>query len=747
MKKIFSALVALFLAGVLAAGFAPVGQAQGIQTPEPTPVVDPANLDTVSFATLDPADIVLNGPFDSARVQFAIPSTWLLQDGASLNLVISGSFTSTAQNQSEAQGSGASLEISMNGEVIDTLFINWTDPQTVALQIPAAVLMSPRVDGRHVLDFSLDASIDCRFPHETSIVIMANSAVYLPHVNVAPKTNLNLLPAPIYQRYAFQVEPALLVVPPQPTADEIKAAMIIAAGFGRMSSGELALPVFPYNSLTDEQKSNSHLVFVGKPSSLQVLGQVNFPVGLTQQGLSSPGSQPDDGYIQMAVSPWNSARVVLYAGGNTDIGVVKAAQAISSGKVQPGASPNLTVISQVDPTVTQISSVLEDSTFTSLGYPTQTISGYGSGSNDYTFFIQPGQTVGDGAYANLIYNHSALLDYNTSSLVVSLNGQQIGSGRFTEATAATTNTLKVDIPSELVRIGENRLTLDVQLMPVNYCSGAAGNTLWVSVSNLSSIHLSLIPAAVNLSNQLVSLTQYDVPFLSSPTLDSVGLILDPSNPVGWSIAAALVSELGRQSSGIVLNPEVAFSDSVSDDFLKDNDLIVIGRPSKIPLVASMADVMPAPFEANNDLALERNMAVTYRLPSGSSLGYIEMFNSPFNDSRVVLTVLGSTEEGLMWSGNALTISQLRRNLSGNYAVIHQDQILTTDTRIGSGPNLSATAVPGALPTIPSISEPPASEIQGQPNWIFPAIVTVSVLTLALVIGLMVFSKARNKVKK
>ena len=103
--------------------------------------------------------------------------------------------------------------------------------QTVEIEIPVEALKSPRPDGRHVLDFKLDASLDCRFPRETTIVISSNSTIYLPHTEVALQPDLALLPKPIFQRYAFQPEPALLVVPSNPTADELKGRHVHCRGF------------------------------------------------------------------------------------------------------------------------------------------------------------------------------------------------------------------------------------------------------------------------------------------------------------------------------------------------------------------------------------------------------------------------------------------------------------------------------------------------------------------------------------
>lgn len=744
MKKFVVFFVLLAFLGMLAVNV-PQGHAQGIQTPTPA---QPGNTapDVVSFSVLNKEDIVMRGPFDSSGVQFTPPASWALQDGAFVSLEINASFSqqnvTDGQSPTLEQSTTAGIQVWLNNELLETIFIEQNGLQTFRIPIPLAALKSARADGRQSLDFILDAAQDCRFLRETTIVIQSNSSIYLPHTATSPQTALALLPKPFFQRYSFLPEPALLVVPTSPTAEELKAAMAVAAGFGRMSSGDLVLQLIPLNLLTDEQKSSSHLIFVGKASSMQSLGVIQFPVKVSSQGLSVAGSQPDDGFVQMGISPWNPARAILFAGGNTDAGVVKAAQAVSSGMLQPGSQPNLAVISQVNASV-KAPPVLEDRTLASLGYATRTLSGYGFYSLDYNFYIPPGQAAGEDAYFNLMYTHSAVMDTNSSNLLVVINDQKIGSQRFSEETSNQLNTLKVNIPANILRSGDNRLSVRAELEPLNFCSQNIGNTLWMTVNNASLLHLPLVTSEIDIPSQLLSLGQYYAPFLDSPTIDMVGFVVAKSDPISWDIAATIAADLGQRSSGQVLGPEVVFADAVPDDFVKSHDLIVIGRASQLPIIAKMADAMPAPFESNSDQASERNMTITYRLEPNASIGYFQLFTSPFDSKYSVLAVLGSTEEALTWNGNVLKSSKLRPKLAGNLSVVNREQILTTDTRVGLISNLSATAVPGALPTIVLLSPNETPVVQGRPAWILPSILITSVLIIALVIIVTILGRSGN----
>jgi hypothetical protein len=80
----------------------------------------------------------------------------------------------------------------------------------------------------------------------------------------------------------------LIVVPDQPTAGELQAAMSVAAGFGMMTGGDLLLNLVPLGELTEEARVGNHLIFVGKPTGFPDLAQVDLLLGLLPEGLTFP---------------------------------------------------------------------------------------------------------------------------------------------------------------------------------------------------------------------------------------------------------------------------------------------------------------------------------------------------------------------------------------------------------------------------------------------------------------------------
>jgi hypothetical protein len=119
---------------------------------------------------------------------------------------------------------------------------------------------------------------------------------------------------------------------------------------------------------------------VGKSSTLSLLQGVALPSPIQSNKFAAQDMHPNDGILQMAVSPWNTGRALLVVGGNSDAGVVKAAQALSNENVQTIGNHDLALVADVAPlTAPQANSAIprDTRTFAELGYGILTMNGVG----------------------------------------------------------------------------------------------------------------------------------------------------------------------------------------------------------------------------------------------------------------------------------------------------------------------------------------------------------------------------------
>lgn len=721
---------------------------------------DPGN--NLTFLQLGKADRVLRGPYDSYNFIFSVPASWKLSSGAQLELHMNASFTGQANaGDGGSPAFGGTLMVSFNNVSLAVLNINQLGEQIATLPIPDAALQSARKDGRHELDIRLDSGIDCKVDQNFNLVVSASSNFTLPHTQVAPVLDLTSFPSPFSLDSAWP-DQAVIVVPDQPSAEELQSALTISAGLGNLVSKSLTLTLAKESQLTEEQKSTSHIVLVGKAASLSSLASYQLASPVAASGFAA--SQDDqDGVIQLLASPWNASKVVLVASGGSDAGVVKAAQAISTGLIRPSNQPNVAVVSNVSerqyPDVVPV-----DQTLDSLGYTkamTQRVSYPGEASDLYEFIVPPGQEpVGD-AYFQLVFGHSALLDFSRSGLVVLLNDQPIGSFQFTADSARQKNTVSFNIPSIDLQPGRNILEVRADLFPFDNCTRPQLDSLWFSVWRESSLHLPLQPISTG-STTLFDLDFYPAPFVLHATLGDTAFVVAKDDVVGWNAAVKIAARLGDQLNGKIITVKTFYADAIPEQARQSYHLLVVGKPSQIPLYSELQDALPSPVDLATNTPKQLGY-VTYRLSDQSSVGYLEMLRSPWSANRVVLAVFGNSDQGLNRAVDALTLSDLRTQLSGDYVEVTDSQLIALDTRIlseqmvntaGSGqsqdsqagsqnvltagqadtsvgtpsPGIQAAVVAGAQPI--SLTPYPVE----RPAWVLPAMLG----TLALILFILLF---------
>jgi cellulose synthase operon protein B len=683
MKKLFRTFFqALALAGLLGSLVVTAG------TAAPSAQAVPGNEAVIRFDQLGQTDALLRGPYGTENIRFGLPANWAFDKGATLNLIVTANvITSASLAVAEGQFTGATLNVTMDQQAVATIPLQAGSNVTYNVPIPGTALVPPLSDGRHELMLFLDAGNDCsNTSHQTSVVIAGASFFTIPHTETEPAIDLTMLPRPIFQRGSIFPVNVVEVVPDSPSAGELQAALTVSSSFGRMSGGDMPINLVTMSGLTPEMRTESELIFVGKSSSLSLLQGATLPSPLQGKSFAAPGMQADDGILQLAVSPWNTGRAILVVGGNSDAGVIKAAQALSTTNIQTVGDRSLALIASVTPASAagQQNSTLpqEMNSFNELGYDILTMSGVGRSETSVRFTVPPGFITNEDAYLDLTFNHSGLLDFNRSGLTVFMNGNLISSLLLSEQTAAT-NTQRIKIPASSLTANSNELRFQVDLAPLSQCSFIDTSNLWFSILPESVINLPLSPATATTTAPR-DMGSYPYPFTGEPTLSTLNFVLSKKDPASWNAAAQVAFQLGRQATGAIFNPGVSFDGEIPDDVRSNKNLIMIGLPTTMKTLAEINASLPAPFDAGTNVAVLKGQQVAYRFPADASLGFLQLLESPWNANNAILVVTGTTDEGVRQAGNALINPVLRSRLKGNFALVNGQTLSVADTRTGLG---------------------------------------------------------------
>ncbi len=413
--------------------------------------------------------------------------------------------------------------------------------------------------------------------------------------------------------------------------------------------------------------------------------------------------------------------------------------------MRAGKHSSLSVISNVADAI-EIKDVPDDRTLASLGYETKTLSGVGYNSLDYEFLIPLGKTPSGEISFKLLYAHSAIFDFEASGAIISLNGENLGSIKFSDETANQVTELNINIPAYALKPGRNTLSIRAELLPLDYCSVLNNDGLWMSISEDSLLHIPLIDAG-NTPTLSGDLSMFPAPFINSPSLSELSFIFPKDNILSWELGANLAENLGQYAVGKTLHLSAYYADNLPDETRENKDLIIIGQASQLPILDELAESMPAYFEKGSNIAVEANANITFSIPENTDLGYLELFPAPWDSSRSILTILGSTPLGLQWSQETLLNPDVKPDMHGDYVVVHAEKMYAVDTEAGLGAqNLSATAVPGEYPTLIPDTVPTTSYAYQQ-DWVITAIKIVSGMIILLLLGLIIKTTRKDHKNK
>ncbi|MCJ7624187.1 MAG: cellulose biosynthesis cyclic di-GMP-binding regulatory protein BcsB [Anaerolineaceae bacterium] len=699
------------------------GDTRQQQTEVPVPVLyeDPANQVTLGELRLT-QDSFLLGPVGSLGFTFNLPASWQLTSGAVFQLDITTYFSSLviAQDEIDVEDVIAGhIEVTFNGIALQPAVLSGNGFSSISFEIPDHALMPNPYVGKHKLLVGWDASESCDANLATSVAIHPSSTLYLPHENAAIPTDLSRFPAPLYLEENPFSAAAALVVADEPTKGDLGAVIAISTGLGRLTQGKLSLDLVAASQLSEQTYAGSHLILVGQPEDFTILDDLSV-------------ERHAGGTIQIFVSPWNQERALILVSGDSDEGILNAGEALSSGALLTNEGKNLAIVDGVKEELTP-RDFDQDQTLAELGHAQLSVTDFGTNIRAIPFTIPPETSIGADAYFDLVYNHSQMMDYLRSGIVLRINGVAIGSIRFSDATA-NLSTLRLIVPASALRPGANQLELQMDIIPRSVCSDPRPQNLWINIFPDSLLHLPL--ATIPVASQLVeNISDYPLPF-SNSALNDTTIVLAADDPAGWRVASQVVFNLGATHFGGLRNPVVLLAHEVSQEALEMENVIAVGLLEHLPVLESLGDILPAAFDAQGHLAAEVLSRITFQLDPGGDYGYLELAHSSLQPGKVLLAVLGNTGDGLEAAGNALTNPDLHTQMSsGNFAIIQGVNVFSEYLQPGaagmvSTPSGDATTYPpGTTPMPEETAELPA--ITSHDPWVVPVLVISVILILML----------------
>lgn len=336
-----------------------------------------------------------------------------------------------------------------------------------------------------------------------------------------------------------------------------------------------------------------------------------------------------------------------------------------------------------------------------------------------------------------------------SVMTVQFNGFPIGSQPLTAESATGNASALFPIPNEYLRIGSNRLAIKVDMIPETQCQTDVSSNLWFAVDEASLIHLPIADPSAIEDSRVFDLQAFPETILQDPSLGGLVLVVPDDDPSAWKAAAKLSAMLGEESRSPIFIPNVVQASNLTEDMVATRDVILVGLPSNLPLVGTLNEYSPVKFDTTTNQALLEGFRVLYRTPLDTNLGYIQLMVSPWNSNRVVMSILGNSDFGLMTAVNALINPVIRKNVVGNVSLTTQDGAISADTRIGQStydliptvqPTLLVETKEAPMPDPPEFGDVSKFEM---PNWLLPVLLVNLGLIVVIVVAVFIISSRRK----
>ena len=704
--------------------------------------IDPAILDDPDVFTLKElgyTERYLVGPYDSQYLFFSIPNHWRLTAGTYIELEFSYAFGGARgiASQDLLNTIGGSLIVRYNNQLLNTVLLTNPEGGTIKLTIPTDAFVTDAVDGRHSISIFLDASLNCDIEGADTLVwIEPDSYIKFVYDEVAPMNDLQDFPRPFYLPDAIVPAEVAVVIPDNPTADDVQAGMSIVSGLGSITNGQSLVTMQEWGAVTEETKADKHLIFVGTVDKFPDLQGLNFPVTISGGKHSLPESVADNGVIETVVSPWNPIKMLMFISGNSSEAVDRAARAVSSGTIVTSGLPNLSLVSGVSSSEAAETPII-DQTLSDMGIETSTLGVYGNAYFEMKFNATAEQARSTGAYLELVMTRSNLLNFSQSGVTIFLNDTVIGTIGFEEG-ESTVVTERFELLPNFVQRGENVLAITTSLIPYDLCYTSDLESTWVTISDTSYMHLPISERQISIGDRL-DLSFYPTMFQGDPRLGNLAFVLPKGNSAAIESAAQIAFYIGNQATIDFANFDVYYADEVSNEQLAEKNLIFVGRSTEFPQMSDINDLLPVSFDEGSDLITFPALPVNYSVLPDVGVGYTQLLASPWNGDNALLVVAGNLDSGLALAKNALSDDVLVGELVGNFATIFDNQVLSMDTRIvnsnvvsisestdnGSGDGGETTVQP--LPTATPVT------VEARPAWLVPSILVTSALMLLLIV--------------
>lgn len=649
----------------------------------------------VTLGQLDSGTQNLNYETPEALYTLGIPGNMeILAEGSYLALITSH-FPATPDKPS-------ALEIVVNGRLLSAITLNQENASSheTRIDLPAGTLDQQT----NTITVRLETGATCSDPSAIlKVIVDQSSLLSFGYRQTAYPAALERFPLPFSEKSLLSI-PVTLVLADRHTEAQLAAAATLAASLGKAAGSKIDLRAIPAGEF-DERYADHHIILIGQPSEHALLDALEPAAAMTNATLD-----PDQGFLEQRTSPWNEHRVLLIVSGRDDHGIAQASQALSYQIHPPGIRGATARIGEVAPPAGVSGAPPPQSyTLAQLAGGDETFYGTRQQERLYSFTLPPGWKSTGPSLLTLRFSHASTLDPEQSVLDVRLNDQPIGS-TFLNQENVTGGQWAVPLSQRILQDGENHIRIGVEMTQpgtneTDRCRLSDDQRLWMVIDQNSqlSVPYSIVDPRPDLSH-------LPYPFGQESGHSQTLFVLPKGYDAGMSNdVVQLAAQFGAAVKNDHLAANVLLASKAEQNTWQDHHLVLLGRPTQNALLSEWNDNLPWQFARGSD-TLARisggDPGLELQLGDDAAVGLIQIAQSPWNKTRTVLALTGTTDAGVHLAVQTLLDPEQR--LRGNLAVAETRSPTT-------GSSTRRIQVTDTRPPIPETPDTPGDGDPGGPS--------------------------------
>lgn len=593
-----------------------------------------------------PESVNIQGIFGGYSLPFEVDKNWLLKDNCFLQV--------NFHQSNIQQDKYSTLTFYLNDFPIQTILLSNYRPENN--QIKVRLPQDKLYQGFNLLRLKIyhratneKCSTD-DINNSAWLVLDKSSYLHLEYQNQEENLSLRNYPYPFLEKYLSQPLKAKIVVPDNPSDQEITAAILLAADFGRrVPLKDISVSITKYGELTEDEK-REHLIFIGASSYL--------PKELNLRELETLGERV---LLKLVKSPyaWDKEMLIITAKDGKKL--LDGVRVLGQDALIYQMGKSSALIGKY-PKIEEKTTIKEKNTLADLGYGDTLLKGLFYQEAVYNMALPKDRKIAGEGLIKLKFRYSRAINFAKSSLTVYLNGKPVKSQKLNSANADN-DTMIIPIPDEEKQSNYFEVKMVFYLEPGKMdCKIREEDNVWAFVSKTSYFDL---PSKAIAESYL---EDYPSPFVQNQGFNSLSLVL-PDSPDSniLTIAANMAAFLGHHVNSLD-NFKVVRSKNLTD---LDRNLIVLGTPQNNNLIEKLNPYLHIQFAAGCKSLLS-NGKIALLDDYGKNAVSIQIIQSPWAKKRKILLFSSANNQILSLSQLFLSRLDYVNKLKGDGMVVDQD---------------------------------------------------------------------------